>query len=213
MFLPRKQLFMIVNMKTDGSKLDIHQFYKGQKATNIMFELIILVKTSITSDKLGTAEFVETIASLGDLSKQIEIAIEQSIQQYVADEYYSPIYEFEENDVDLVGELLTWNEYNQGEYEKQKVEIILDPNEQVEEIKIPEIIEYIEDCTSCSILPVVELPVKEDGSIEPPPAGEPMVNSLTGDGIAVDLCAATSNQLIFTVNTAGTPPFQENVQP
>ena len=40
-----------------------------------------------------------------------------------------------------------------------------------------------------------------------------MVNSLTGDGIAVDLCAATSNQLIFTVNTAGTPPFQENVQP
>ena len=102
---------------------------------------------------------------------------------------------------------------DQGEYEKQKVEIILDPNEPVEEIKIPEIIEYIEDCTSCSILPVVELPVNEDGTIEPPPAGEPMVNSLTGDGIAVDLCAATSNQLIFTVNTAGTPPFQENVQP
>ena len=79
-----------------------------------MFELIILVKTSITSDKLGTAEFANTIASLGDLSKQIEIAIEQSIQQYVADEYDSPIYEFKEKHVDLVGELLTWNEYNQG---------------------------------------------------------------------------------------------------
>ena len=178
-----------------------------------MFELIILVKTSVTSDKLGTAEFANTIASLGDLSKQIEIAIEQSIQQYVADEYDSPIYEFKEKDVDLVGELLTWNEYNQGEYEKQKVEIILDPNEPVEVIKIPDIIEYIEDCTTCSILPVVELPVNEDGTIEPPPPGEPMVNSLTGDGVAVDLCAATSNQLMFTVNTAGTPPFQENVQP
>lgn len=100
--------------KTGKSKLDIHQFYKGEKGTNIMFELIILVKTSITSDKLGTAEFANTIASLGDLSKQIEIAIEQSIQQYVADEYDSPIYEFKEKDVDLVGELLTWNEYNQG---------------------------------------------------------------------------------------------------
>ena len=101
-------------LKTGKSKLDIHQFYKGEKGTNIMFELIILVKTSITSDKLGTAEFANTIASLGDLSKQIEIAIEQSIQQYVADEYDSPIYEFKEKDVDLVGELLTWNEYNQG---------------------------------------------------------------------------------------------------
>lgn len=176
-----------------------------------MFELIILVKTSVTSDKLGTAEFTNTIAGLGDLSKQIEIAIEKSIQQHVASEYNSPIYEFEENGVDLIGKLLTWNEYNQGEYVKQKVEITKDPNEELEEIKIPDIIEYIEECTSCSILPVVELPVNEDGTIEPPPAGESMVNSLTGNGISVDLCAATSNQLIFTVNTAGTPPFQENV--
>ena len=176
-----------------------------------MFELIILVKTSITSDKLGTAEFANQIAALDDLSKQIEIAIEESIQQHVANKYESPIYEFVENDVDLIGELLTWNEYNQGEYTKQKVEIVIDPNEPVEEIKIPDIIEYIEDCTSCSILPVVELPVNEDGTIEPPPAGDPMVNSLTGSGISVDLCAATANQLIFTVNTAGTPPFQENV--
>ena len=72
----------------------------------------------------------------------------------------------------------------------------------------PEIIDHLESCTSCSVLPILE-DVDEDEveSVEQPN----VINSLSKREITIDLCSAQHGQLIFTVNAAGSPPFQGSV--
>ena len=72
----------------------------------------------------------------------------------------------------------------------------------------PEIIDHLETCTSCSVLPILE-EVDEDEveTIDQPS----VINSLSKREITIDLCSAQNDQLIFTVNAAGSPPFQGSV--
>ena len=76
------------------------------------------------------------------------------------------------------------------------------------DVKPPEIIDHLESCTSCSVLPILE-EVDEDEleSVDQPS----VINSLSKREITIDLCSAQNNQLIFTINAAGSPPFQGSV--
>ena len=72
-------------------------------------------------------------------------------------------------------------------------------------INKPEVIDHLEECSSCSVLPIFEDIEEPDNSLSN------VINSLSKSQVNVDLCSATHNQLMFTVNAAGRPPFQGSV--
>ena len=76
--------------------------------------------------------------------------------------------------VDLTYLVMTWNNYNQ--YKEDQISALVAANEDLE---IPEIFEYLEECDTCSVLPTIEI---APGSAAPS-VGDPMIGSLMGSGI------------------------------
>ena len=54
--------------------------------------------------------------------------------------------------IDLTYLVMTWNNYNQ--YKENQIAQMASNNDAIE---IPEIFEYLEECTTCSVLPTIEL--------------------------------------------------------
>ena len=54
--------------------------------------------------------------------------------------------------IDLTYLVMTWNNYNQ--YKENQIAQLASNNDDIE---IPEIFEYLEECTTCSVLPTIEL--------------------------------------------------------
>jgi len=88
-----------------------------------------------------------------------------------------------------------------------------------ENIETPAYLEILESCDDCSILeqvePALEQAIFEDilfafNPDEPnfEQLGDPMVDSLTGAIMDVDLCTAVNRQLVLTLFAKGTPPFE-----
>lgn len=86
----------------------------------------------------------------------------------------------------------------------------------------PAYLEILESCNDCAILEQVE-PEEEQAIVEEilfsfnpeepnfEQLGDPMVDSLTGAIMDVDLCTAVNRQLVLTLFAKGTPPFEGKV--
>ena len=70
---------------------------------------------------------------------------------------------------------------------------------------VPEMLAYVQECTSCYVLPVQPVEFAEDFVMPPQ---EPMMNSLSGVGASIDLCKAKDKKLFVQINAKGKPPFQ-----
>lgn len=70
---------------------------------------------------------------------------------------------------------------------------------------VPEMLAYVQECTSCYVLPVKPIVFAEDFVMPPQ---EPMMNSLSGVGASIDLCKAKDKKLFVQINAKGKPPFQ-----
>ena len=71
--------------------------------------------------------------------------------------------------------------------------------------KVPEMLAYVKECSSCYVLPIKPVVFAEDFVMPPQ---EPMMNSLSGVGASIDLCKAKDKKLFVQINAKGKPPFQ-----
>ena len=67
---------------------------------------------------------------------------------------------------------------------------------------------YFINCSDCYVLPSIVMNLEIESVTQPT---LPMMNSLQGVLIEVDLCLSKSRKLFFTVNAQGQPPFQANM--
>ena len=73
---------------------------------------------------------------------------------------------------------------------------------------VPEMLAYVQECTSCYVLPVQPVEFAQDFVMPPQ---RPMMNSLSGVGAIIDLCKAKNKKLFEQINAQGRPPFQGTV--
>ena len=106
------------------------------------------------------------------------------------------------------------------EYENMKT--ALEKASFPENMDKPAYLEILESCDDCTILEQVEA-AQEQAIVEEilfsfnpeepnfEQLGDPMVDSLTGAVMDVDLCTAVNRQLVLTLFAKGTPPFEGKV--
>lgn len=87
---------------------------------------------------------------------------------------------------------LTYTVFAWGEYLAYKEQQLIQTQNGDVEFVVPEIFEYLTQCTTCSVLPLIDFTPSPGGAL--PSIGDPMMNSLIGSGVDVDLCTAQNKE-------------------
>ncbi|CAG5104536.1 Oidioi.mRNA.OKI2018_I69.chr1.g1314.t1.cds [Oikopleura dioica] len=145
------------------------------------------------------------------------------IKKNMFDEYRKKKKRKKRNTSDIIDDIFffdtkwTYRIDSTKEYDDLKSKLIKDALP--DDIEIPAYLELLESCSDCAVLddsPDPEMVEEILSNFDPDKPdfstlGDPMVDSLTGAMMDVDLCTAVNRQLILTLYAKGTAPFQGKV--
>ena len=142
------------------------------------------VRIDTTNIDAITADF--SLTALNVLGKAVEVFLEEEFETFFGSRRKRDIEKstFILSEIDLTYMVLSWGQYM--DFKSQQIDTLPEGVE----IVIPEIFGYLDECGTCSVLPMIEI---APGSAQPS-VGDPMMNSLIGSGVDVDLCTAKNKE-------------------
>ena len=174
-------------------KLEITRLFKvnGSETVNVQFEATYLHRVRIITSELETLDAsLLSLSNLNELGKSLELSLEEQLgrmigksrnRRRISEETFVP------EIIDLTFSVFSWTDYLT--YKESQLAQLQNGNSG---ITVPEIFAYLQSCTTCSILPMIDYTPSSGSPL--PSVGDPMCNSLMGSDVDVDLCTSKNKE-------------------